>query len=88
MIQIKQLTRQEYENTVNKPSEFIVLYKTEDIEKQLISIIATHFAENIKEMIEYLQEVSKFDFSNREYIILETETKSLTAFFIEVLISV
>ncbi|WP_276379895.1 hypothetical protein [Flavobacterium sp. H4147] len=88
MIQIKQLTRQEYENTVNKPSEFIILYKTEDLEKQLISIIATHFAENIKEMIEYLQEVSKFDFSNREYIILETETKSLTAFFIEVLISV
>lgn len=85
MITIKELTEQEYEKTMNKPTELVFFYRHKNIEKQFIEIILYHFAENIKETIEYLKTVSKFKFTDKEYIILQTESKGLTIYFPEMI---
>lgn len=85
MITIKELTEQEYEKTLNKPTELVFFYRDESIEKQLIQTLYFHFAENIKEMIEYLKTVSEFKFTDKEYIILRAESKSLTIYFPEMI---
>ena len=77
MIQIKLLNYQTYEELNDKPSELVFLYENESLEKQLVRILSLHFAEKIKEMIEYLQEISKIDFTNCEVIIFTTEKRNI-----------
>jgi bisphosphoglycerate-dependent phosphoglycerate mutase len=52
MIQIKELTQQEYENSPEKPNAELCFYATE---KDFMRIVSRHLAENIKENIDILK---------------------------------
>lgn len=75
---ISEFTEEEYEKVIHKPTKLVFFYRDKNIEKQFIQVIHQHFAENIKEMIEYLKEVLEFNFSGKEYIILQKGKRMLT----------
>lgn len=52
MITIKELTQQEYENSVEKPNSELCFYSNE---KHICEIITYHLVENIKENIDILK---------------------------------
>lgn len=78
MIIIKELTLQEYENSVEKPN---VEYHFYSDEKDICSIIIWKIAENIKENIEILSLFQPFN--KPEIYEITTKNKTLYLFYAE-----
>lgn len=78
MIQIKEMTEQEYENSVKIPNSELCFYSNE---KDIIEIVSIHLAEKIEETIEILKLFQPFN-KPEVYEITQNE-KTLYLIYIE-----
>jgi len=74
MIKITDYSNQTYEEIEKEtPCGLIFFYS----EKDIVSIINTHFAENIKESIEYLTHCLNYDFTKKSIFEFKKDSKTI-----------